>query len=207
MSAVNKPVIKVISKPETWFIDIDGVILEHLGCGASQQWITGNPMPIGETLKTLDILEAQGAHIVLMTARPEQYRSDLVYLLMKHGVIYHQLVMGVTSGRRVIVNDCTNEKPEACAAMNIVRNKGLVLNASEEPVEAQSAPKSFPPGTRCYLIEGATVYFGTVIPIDDKYPDAVRNATPDSRLFMKDDAKHGIPTLCNVDELMMKEPL
>lgn len=189
-------------KPKTYLIDIDGVVLEHLECGASQQWLTGSPDVICTTKNTLDEIEAAGDMIVLVTARPEHYRPGLEALLLKAGVIYHKLVMGLTSGQRVIVNDCTDEKPVACNAVNVKRNAGFKLNETLEPRSQHylHTTKKFPPGTRCYLKENGMIYYGTIIPISDKYPDTVRLANPDSRLFLKD--RSDVPTFCSVDELV-----
>lgn len=126
------------AKPRTWFVDVDGVVLFHLGRGASLQWgrskekwdaIHSSPdakRMVREARSFLDKIEARGDHIVLTTARPEVLRAATSELLYALGIVYHQLVMGVTSGTRVIVND---RKPgshdDTAVAVTVERNVGL----------------------------------------------------------------------------------
>jgi hypothetical protein len=65
-----------------------------------------------------------GAHIVLVTARPEVFRELLVKSLHAHGLVYHQLVMGVTSGERVLVND-QKLSGKAATAIEMTRNSNI----------------------------------------------------------------------------------
>lgn len=108
----------------TWIIDIDGVVFEQHG-PPSDQWYS-DPKPIKETVDLLNALEGYGDHIVLMTARPESLRDFLTILLRRHRVPYHQLVMGVTAGLRILVNDVKVEgAPPKAQATNVIRNMGM----------------------------------------------------------------------------------
>lgn len=113
-----------MSRPSTYFIDIDGTILEHKGSGASWQWLS-DAKALPGAVQFLNDLESLGHHIVLVTGRPEHYRSTLVKLLANHGIVYHQLVMGITSGMRIIINDRKPDMPESCIAFSIPRNGDL----------------------------------------------------------------------------------
>lgn len=118
-------------KPETYFIDVDGVILRHWGAGASVQWAPSPPGPVDSrkrlpgVLEFLDDAERRGCRVVLVTARKECCRADLERTLMEMGVFWDALVMGVTSGQRVIINDAKPDGSPACAAITLPRNEGL----------------------------------------------------------------------------------
>ena len=112
-------------KPKTYFIDIDGCIFIHRGEGASYQWLLKPPELCYGVVQQLDILERRGDMIVLVTARPETLRERLEYELQLLGVIYHRLVMGVTSGVRVLVNDAKPENEDTAIGITIPRNEGL----------------------------------------------------------------------------------
>ena len=111
-------------RPKTHFVDIDGCIFGHRNEGASRQWHDDLVLLPG-VITELERWEKAGDHIVLTTARPEGLRSCLVHQLQTTGVIYHQLVMGVTSGHRIIYNDIKPEGGISCSAVNLVRNQGL----------------------------------------------------------------------------------
>jgi len=55
--------------------------------------------------------------IVLVTARPETYREETMKQLVKAGVCFHQLVMGVTNGMRVLIDD------KCCEAREVKTNE------------------------------------------------------------------------------------
>lgn len=93
-----------MSKNPTLFIDIDGLLIRHSGHGASKQWYEDEPLVDGAK-RLLDELERRGCCVVLVTARKECARQATVAQLAKHGLHYDQLVMGVTSGLRVVLND------------------------------------------------------------------------------------------------------
>jgi ribonucleotide monophosphatase NagD (HAD superfamily) len=112
-------------KPKTYLIDIDGTLFLHLGEGATIQW-SAYPIVLPGVHEFLDQIEAEGAHIVLVTARPECCRAKLVEHLAKENIYYHQLLMGVTSGQRVLINDAKPGRADRSAVSVVVeRNAGL----------------------------------------------------------------------------------
>ena len=78
-----------------------------------------------EVEKILDEMEKEGHHIILMTARPESLRQELESCLRHHGIFWHQLIMGVTSGMRIVINDMKPDNEVSCQAWCILRNRGL----------------------------------------------------------------------------------
>lgn len=91
-------------RPLTVIIDVDGCVLKHSGKGASHQWSSETGM-IDGVREWFDQLEREGHYIILITARKESCRVFLEYQLRECGLYYDQLIMGVTGGPRVLVND------------------------------------------------------------------------------------------------------
>src|SRR6056297_1488441 len=114
-------------KPKTYFIDIDGCIFYHLGKGATRQWFipNGSEKVLPGVREFLDGIESQGGCIVLVTARKERYRAELESKLRASNILYDKLVMGVTSGERIVINDKKPGGAKSCTAMEIERNAGL----------------------------------------------------------------------------------
>ncbi len=118
-----------MTRSNTYFIDIDGTILKHKGSGASWQWLSQAEVLPG-AVNFLNDLEAGGHHIVLVTGRPEHYRSTLVKELANHGIVYHQLVMGITSGTRIVINDQKPSGEKSCMSFSVPRNSNLMETMS-----------------------------------------------------------------------------
>lgn len=112
-----------MKKPETIIVDIDGTIFRHTGNDAVIQWGCSELLPRVQDF--FDLIEKQGACIVLMTARKESAREETEAQLRACGLFWDHLIMGVTSGRRVIINDKKDTIQDSCAAFCIPRNQGL----------------------------------------------------------------------------------
>ncbi len=111
------------SSPKTVFCDIDGTLLHHSGNileNLSQQPILAN---VAETIRQWDKLNYT---IILTTGRKESTRSLTEKQLQDAGIVYHQLIMNLPNGPRVIINDKKEHGIENTAyAINVVRNEGL----------------------------------------------------------------------------------
>lgn len=109
---------------KTFFIDIDGTILNHVDkdlykVTANSQFLCPN------VINKLNEIESQGHCIVLTTARKESMRRLTEEQLAFHGIFYDHLLMGIGQGERVIVNDKRSNGENRARAVNIVRNEGL----------------------------------------------------------------------------------
>ncbi len=108
----------------THFVDVDGVIIEHLNDGSSNQWNTKYMRAICGTIARFNLWEKAGDCIVLVTARPETLRAELEAWLRKNGLFWNQLVMGITSGSRFLYNDTHPEYDTRVVVLE--RNEGLI---------------------------------------------------------------------------------
>jgi len=110
---------------KTLFIDIDGCLLKHLGNLSNE--ILGEPEILPGVLEKLNEWDGRGFKIILTTGRKESMRKITEKQLSKVGIFYDQLVMGITRGERIIIND---KKPGndmvTVSAIEIKRNEGLV---------------------------------------------------------------------------------
>ena len=110
-------------KPKTIFCDIDGTILVHLH-KISQVLQDAGELLAGVRDK-FDEWDSKGHHIVLTTARKESARAHTVKQLADAGIIYDQLIMGVTSGVRVLINDKKlPTDPDRARNVNVITNQG-----------------------------------------------------------------------------------
>jgi len=110
-------------KPKTIFCDIDGTILVHLH-KISQVLLHDGELLRGVREK-FDEWDSKGHHIVLTTARKESARAHTVKQLADAGIIYDQLIMGITSGVRVLINDKKlPQDTDRARGVNVITNQG-----------------------------------------------------------------------------------
>jgi len=114
----------MIDRPKTILCDIDGVLFEHCGDITKQHLVEPKLLPgVIEQIKKWDI---KGYKIILVTGRRESVRKETEVQLSKAGILYDQLVMGVTGGVRVLINDRKpNGTDDTAVSVNVIRNCGL----------------------------------------------------------------------------------
>ena len=92
-------------RPTTYILDIDGTLLRHHEDGSCTQWDPERAVLLDGWREWFDDREKESAVTVLITSRPETLRDETEVVLRLLGLFWHALVMGVTSGDRVLVND------------------------------------------------------------------------------------------------------
>lgn len=123
--------VDCIKLSNTWFIDIDGVIFPHNGYLDTREEEYETPLP--GVVDFFNSLESNDM-IILCTARNERYRHKTESSLTAAGFRYDLLIMGLPTGRRIIINDRKYSGMKTAFAVNIARNKGL-LNVVERFVD------------------------------------------------------------------------
>jgi hydroxymethylpyrimidine pyrophosphatase-like HAD family hydrolase len=113
---------KTIKNP-TFFVDIDGTLVQYR---KFNELSTSVLTPIQEVIDVVNKYYDEGAVIVITTARPSSYELFTKQELEKIGVKYHQLVMDLGRGTRVILNDKDpeNEQIPRALGINLNRNQG-----------------------------------------------------------------------------------
>jgi hydroxymethylpyrimidine pyrophosphatase-like HAD family hydrolase len=114
---------KIIKHP-TFFVDIDGTIVKYR---KFNELATSTLTPIQDVIDFINKSYDEGCHIVITTARPESYELLTKQELETLGVKYHQMIMGIGRGTRVVLNDKDPENPELPRAwgLNFTRDNGF----------------------------------------------------------------------------------
>jgi hypothetical protein len=107
--------------PKTFFIDIDGTLLYHLNA-FSDIVHTDNIPPLPDAVEKVSKWHCEGHTIIITTARPESLRGRTAKQLDNAGIVYDQLVMGLTSGVRILINDYVPDTLCKAKARNVRRN-------------------------------------------------------------------------------------
>ena len=78
-----------------------------------------------ETLDVLKEWEKKGYRLILVTGRKESHRGQLERQLRNAGIFWDKLIMGLTNGPRVIVNDVKVGGEDRALGFNVQRNMGI----------------------------------------------------------------------------------
>ena len=114
-----------MNKTKTIFCDIDGTLWEHVG-NSQKQALRSQYKILPNTIEAITQWDRLGYTIILTTGRKESLREKTKEHLVKLGIVYDKLIMGIGGGDRIIIND---KKPSStkntCYAINVIRNKGI----------------------------------------------------------------------------------
>ena len=118
---------------KTWFVDIDGTIVEHrsnkeISTGSSEVLLPGSK-------DFLDEKRNEGDQIILTTARPSMYKKQTEMMLLIFAIPYDKIIFDVSPYERILINDIKpegaydngyrKEKQYTAFAINVKRNEGL----------------------------------------------------------------------------------
>lgn len=110
---------------KTILIDIDGTILKHHG--SIKEILINKPEVLPGVHDKFKEWDLSGYKIILITGRRKNMRKLTESQLLKLGIFYDELIMGVGRGPRVLINDLKKDSEEPTSiAVNIVRNEGLM---------------------------------------------------------------------------------
>lgn len=112
----------------TIFLDIDGTLIPHDRPLSEQHRRKEYPKkPLPGVLEKLIEWEGKGYRIILTTGRRECWRKFTEKQLFRMGFWYDQLIMGLGSGPRYLINDLKPWKPDEpmAHAINLTRNQGI----------------------------------------------------------------------------------
>ena len=113
-----------MTPPKTIFCDIDGTLVNH--CGDITHNILNEPVILENVIESIKQWDKLNYKIILVTGRKESYRKQTEIQLQSLGIAYDQLIMGITNGDRVLINDRKkNSLRDTAYAINITRNEGL----------------------------------------------------------------------------------
>jgi histidinol phosphatase-like enzyme len=105
--------------PKTWFLDLDGTILEHGGyLNDTEQLLPGvrdffNQIPAWD-------------QVVLVTARHPEYREKTLSFLKQQGIRFDHAIFDLPVGERILINDRKPSGLTTAYSINLDRNAGLL---------------------------------------------------------------------------------
>lgn len=111
-------------KPKTIFCDIDGTLVKHAHRFSDLK--DTEPILLPGVREKFNQWDSQGHKIILCTARKESARGMTELHLRTLGLCWDTLIMGVTSGQRVLINDKLNvAHPDRAIGINVITNEGF----------------------------------------------------------------------------------
>ncbi len=116
--------VKLTDRAKCILVDIDGCVLRQ---GNFWPDIEKIQLVLPGVKQKLTEWHMRGHRIILLTARPEAYRAITEQQLKRVCLVWDQLLMGLPTGQRVLIND---RKPEEAGmgmalAVNLDRDEGL----------------------------------------------------------------------------------
>ncbi len=111
-------------KPKTIFCDLDGTVLKH--CHKFSEIHTTQPQLLDGVIEKFNEWDSKGHKIILATARKESARDMTESHLKSLGICWDQLIMGVTSGDRILINDkLTEMDKDRALSVNLTTDSGF----------------------------------------------------------------------------------
>jgi dTDP-glucose pyrophosphorylase len=117
-------------EPKTIIIDFDGVLIRHDDAGGSNSKQKKFIYPTKAISSNVDLIKNEyknGSFIVVMSARPENERRNVMKELSKFKINYHKILLGVASGSRVVVNDKKKSHPNIKTAIAIETRRNSII--------------------------------------------------------------------------------
>lgn len=117
--------VTVQKNSATYFVDVDGVILENHGKYGKKNW--SNCVNILENnMKVLSELQKNGAQIVITTSRDDSYKELLENILKQFNIYPHAILTNLNHASRIIINDFAPTNPyPSCKAISLPRNSDI----------------------------------------------------------------------------------
>jgi uncharacterized HAD superfamily protein len=107
----------------TYFVDIDGVMLVNTGKYGSKNWYN-TIEPIEQNISTIKQLSDEGHEIIFVTSRPFDALQKFKDLLKNRNIKYKTIIDSCLHSKRIIINDFAASNPfPSCLAINIPRDE------------------------------------------------------------------------------------
>jgi uncharacterized HAD superfamily protein len=115
---------------KTYFIDVDGTIVKHVSNDDLDRTLENN--------KILEEVLLPGVHelwsafeandkIIITTARKEAHRKITEAIFTSNNLRFDVMLMDLTSGQRILINDTPNLLEKKAIAINVKRDVGFSL--------------------------------------------------------------------------------
>ena len=139
------------AKQKTFFIDIDGTLLfldDGIRYGVSENSV------LPGTIEKLEEWKREGHAIILTTGRDSERREQLIELLRNLKIPYDELITGLPSGSRIVINDKKpyNALQKMAISIQIERNEGIQHISVDDNLKVISMLKGAS-RAKVYLVE------------------------------------------------------
>ena len=123
--------IKYIKQYRCMFFDIDGVLVKNTSSHFSN---LGTGDVLQKNVDFINKLMKEGkTTVILTTSRKEKYRKLTEEEMIKKGINYNYLLMGLPHCQRIVVNDFADSNPyPSCSAINLKRDESDINNFFKE---------------------------------------------------------------------------
>lgn len=119
-----------IQKPKTIICDLDGTLFRYHENFADVLFQETLEVKTGAAEKLVKA-HCLGYYIVLFTGRPESSRALTKRQLENAGIPYDQLIMGIGTGERVLINDRSDSGSNKAWAINVDRKNPEFLDGAD----------------------------------------------------------------------------
>lgn len=104
--------------PKTWILDVDGTLVKHNG------HLEGKDVLLPGVSEFFTNLHPEDK-VILITAREERYKEELIHFLMENKISYHAIFFDMPKGERILINDAKPSGLQTAHAINLSRDVGL----------------------------------------------------------------------------------
>lgn len=110
--------ITISPLPHTWLIDIDGTLMIHNGHKHGDDVVLDGVKEFFATIPAED-------KIILLSARTEDEKEATLNVLNQNGLRYDEVIFGLPTGERILINDAKPSGLKTALEVNIKRDVGL----------------------------------------------------------------------------------
>lgn len=108
-----------INQPKTWFIDLDGTLVEHNGYKNNGDKLLAGVKEFFNSLPFEDF-------VVITTARKIKYKKQTITFLKQNNIRYNHIIFNLPTGERILINDMKPDNSKTAYSINLTRNKGFL---------------------------------------------------------------------------------
>jgi len=103
----------------TWFLDFDGTIVYQKSYLSSEDHI------LPSTIDFFSSVIKEDDFVVITTGREEAHRDRIISFMSSYGLKCDQILCGLPTGPRIIINDSKPDGTKTAHSLNVNRDEGI----------------------------------------------------------------------------------
>jgi len=108
--------LKLSSLGKTWIFDLDGTLVKHNGYKIDgEDTLLEGVAEFFDQLTEIDM-------VVIITARPSQYKEQTLEFLAQHQIHYDHIIFDAPHGERILFNDLKPSGLKTAYSINQIRD-------------------------------------------------------------------------------------